>query len=204
MRMGQCNTMGQISQMGQNGPFFQPGAAAGVFVPTMAQPGRPGYSQAQMAQVRAVPRWQPQQAMRAQAPLNAAAAAAASAAYGGMPNAAQAIAQFRASAGLAAANGVRHYAPQVQGQAANQVRPVNMTARPITGGQQPPRSSGGLLAISGMPTGLPRGPQPGQPMGAMGVGSRPASYKYTPDVRNPQQPAPPQMAAAHSRPKFVD
>merc|ERR1719376_1594541 len=78
-------------------------------------------------------------------------------------------------------------------QQGQQVRPVNVNARPITGGQQPPRAAGDA--------GMPRGPQPGQqPMGAaMGVTSRPANYKYTPTVRNPQpasvpvQPAPPAM-----------
>merc|ERR1719209_1253930 len=192
--MGQMGQINQINQMTQMGQMFQPGAGAGYFVPTMPQPGRPGYFPAQMAQVRATPRWQPQQAMRPQGPPPA---AAATAAYGAMPN----PAQFRGNAALAAAAQARPMQPQMQqGQ---QVRPVNVNARPITGGQQPPRAS----AAGGMPGGgmpgasMPRGPQPGQqPMGAaMGVTSRPANYKYTPTVRNPQpasvpvQPAPPAM-----------
>jgi len=198
MRMGQMGQINQINQMTQMGQMFQPGAGAGYFVPTMPQPGRPGYFPAQMAQVRATPRWQPQQAMRPQGPPNPAAAAAATAAYGAMPNPAQA-AQFRGNAALAAAAQARPMQPQVQ--QAQQVRPVNVNARPITGGQQPPRASiaGGMPGMPGMPAGMPRGPQPGQPMAGMGVGSRPATYKYTPAVRNPQpasvpvQPAPPQM-----------
>jgi len=198
MRMGQMGQINQINQMTQMGQMFQPGAGAGYFVPTMPQPGRPGYFPAQMAQVRATPRWQPQQAMRPQGPPNPAAAAAATAAYGAMPNPAQA-AQFRGNAALAAAAQARPMQPQVQ--QAQQVRPVNVNARPITGGQQPPRASvaGGMPGMPGMPAGMPRGPQPGQPMAGMGVGSRPANYKYTPAVRNPQpasvpvQPAPPQM-----------
>lgn len=210
MRMGQIGQINQMNQMGQMGQMFQPGAGAGYFVPTMPQPGRPGYFPAQMAQVRASPRWQPQQAMRAQAPPNAAAAAAATAAYGAMPNAAQA-AQFRGNAALAAAAGARPMGPQGQGQSANQVRPVNMNARPITGGQQPPRgTAAGMPGMPGMPAGMPRGPQPGQPMSTMGVPNRPASYKYTPTVRNPQpaqavpvQPAPPQMAATQPQQAVV-
>ena len=73
MRMGQMGQINQINQMTQMGQMFQPGAGAGYFVPTMPQPGRPGYFPAQMAQVRATPRWQPQQAMRPQGPPNAAA-----------------------------------------------------------------------------------------------------------------------------------
>jgi len=203
MRMGQMGQINQINQMTQMGQMFQPGAGAGYFVPTMPQPGRPGYFPAQMAQVRATPRWQPQQAMRPQGPPNAAAAAAATAAYGAMPNPAQA-AQFRGNAALAAAAQARPMQPQVQQvQQGQQVRPVNVNARPITGGQQPPRATaaGGMPGMpGGMPAGMPRGPQPGQPMGAMGVGNRPANYKYTPTVRNPQptpsvpvQPAPPAM-----------
>ena len=201
MRMGQMGQINQINQMTQMGQMFQPGAGAGYFVPTMPQPGRPGYFPAQMASVRATPRWQPQQAMRPQGPPNAAAAAA-TAAYGAMPNPAQA-AQFRGNAALAAAAQARPMQPQVQQvQQGQQVRPVNVNARPITGGQQPPRAAaaGGMPGMpGGMPAGMPRGPQPGQPMGAMGVGSRPANYKYTPAVRNPQpasvpvQPAPPAM-----------
>jgi len=201
MRMGQMGQINQINQMTQMGQMFQPGAGAGYFVPTMPQPGRPGYFPAQMASVRATPRWQPQQAMRPQGPPNAAAAAA-TAAYGAMPNPAQA-AQFRGNAALAAAAQARPMQPQVQQiQQGQQVRPVNVNARPITGGQQPPRAAaaGGMPGMpGGMPAGMPRGPQPGQPMGAMGVGSRPATYKYTPAVRNPQpasvpvQPAPPAM-----------
>lgn len=201
MRMGQMGQINQINQMTQMSQMFQPGAGAGYFVPTMPQPGRPGYFPTQMAQVRATPRWQPQQAMRPQGPPNAAAAAAATAAYGAMPNPGQA-AQFRGNVPMAAAAGARPMNPQ--GPQGQQLRPVNVNARPITGGQQPPRASvaAGMPGMPAMPAGMPRGPQPGQPMGAMGVGSRPASYKYTQAVRNPQpsqpvpvQPAPPQMAA---------
>merc|ERR1719447_2286571 len=188
MRMGQMGQINQMTQMTQMGQMFQPGAGAGYFVPTMPQPGRPGYFPPQMAQVRATPRWQPQQAMRPQGPPNAAAAAAATAAYGAMPNPAQQAAQFRGNAALAAAAQARPMQPQVQpGQG---VRPVNVNARPITGGQQPPRASiaGGMPGgIPGVPAGMPRGPQPGQPMGGpMGGVNRPANYKYTPTVRNAQ------------------
>lgn len=202
MRMGQMGQINQMTQMTQMGQMFQPGAGAGYFVPTMPQPGRPGYFPPQMAQVRATPRWQPQQAMRPQGPPNAAAAAAATAAYG-MPNPAQA-AQFRGNAAMAAAAQARPMQPQVQQQG---VRPVNVNARPITGGQQPPRAAaaGGMPGMPGVPAGMPRGPQPGQPMGPMGV-NRPANFKYTPTVRNavptsvpvqqPQQPAPAQLQQA--------
>merc|ERR1719309_1904656 len=111
MRMGQMGQINQINQMTQMGQMFQPGAGAGYFVPTMPQPGRPGYFPAQMAQVRATPRWQPQQAMRPQGPPNTAAAAA-TAAYGAMPNPAQA-AQFRGNAALAATAQARPMQPQV-------------------------------------------------------------------------------------------
>jgi len=203
MRMGQMGQINQMTQMTQMGQMFQPGAGAGYFVPTMPQPGRPGYFPPQMAQVRATPRWQPQQAMRPQGPPNAAAAAAATAAYGAMPNPAQA-AQFRGNAAMAAAAQARPMQPQIQQQG---VRPVNVNARPITGGQQPPRAAtaGGMPGMPGVPAGMPRGPQPGQPMGPMGV-NRPANFKYTPTVRNavptsvpvqqPQQPAPAQLQQA--------
>jgi len=193
MRMGQMGQINQINQMTQMSQMFQPGAGAGYFVPTMPQPGRPGYFPTQMAQVRATPRWQPQQTMRPQGP------APPNAAYGAMPGP-NAAGQFRGNVPMAAA-GARPMNPQ--GGQGQQLRPVNVNARPITGGQQPPRASAaqGMPGMPAMPAGMPRGPQPGQPMSAMA--NRPANYKYTPAVRNPQpsqpvpvQPAPPQAAMA--------
>merc|ERR1719374_537307 len=162
MRMGQMGQINQINQMTQMGQMFQPGAGAGYFVPTMPQPGRPGYFPTQMAQVRATPRWQPQQTMRPQGP------APPNAAYGAMPG--PNAGQFRGNVPMAAA-GARPMNPQ--GGQGQQLRPVNVNARPITGGQQPPRASA-AQGMPGMPADMPRGPQPGQPMGAMA--NRPANY----------------------------
>jgi len=50
-------------RMHQMGPFIQPGASGGYFVPTIAQPQR-FYGAAQMAQMRTTPRWPAQSPVR--------------------------------------------------------------------------------------------------------------------------------------------
>lgn len=129
-------------RMQQIGQFIQPGSTGGYFVPTIPQPQR-FYGAAQMAQLRATPRWP------AQSPVRPGAQGGANA-YAGMQN------SYR-----------------------GQPRPTNQTTgmrgnigvpRPITG-QQPSNIQGRPLA--------------GQ--GVVASSSRPVNYKYTSNMRNPQQ-----------------
>lgn len=129
-------------RMQQIGQFIQPGSTGGYFVPTIPQPHR-FYGAAQMAQIRATPRWPAQSPVRpgAQGGTNA---------YAGMQN------SYR---------GQPRPSNQTTGMRGNISVP-----RPITG-QQPSNIQGRPLA--------------GQ--GVVASGSRPVNYKYTSNMRNPQQ-----------------
>jgi polyadenylate-binding protein len=109
------------------GQMFQPGGA-GYFVPTMPQTQQRFFTPAQMAQVRASPRWQPPQQVRPQA---------------GQPGAG-----FQA---MPAGTQIRQARPTGQ----QQVRGP-MSARPITG-QQPGVAGGPRIPGMGQQVGRPGG-----------------------------------------------
>lgn len=124
-RLASMRMQGQ--QMGQ---MFQPGGA-GYFVPTMPQAQQRFFTPAQMAQVRASPRWQPPQQVRPQA-------GQAGAGFQAMPAGAQ-VRQARPTG-----------QPQVRGA---------MSARPITGQQAGGPRVAGMPQQVGRPGGP--GPVPG-------------------------------------------
>lgn len=115
-------------RMHQMGQMFQPSSAGGYFVPTLPQPQR-FYGHAQVAPIRATPRWpaQPQVRPNTQGGTSA---------YPGMQNA------FRAAA-------------RAPGQA-SAMRNVSSMARPITGQQtaniRPMAAPGGVVNPTGRPT----------------------------------------------------
>lgn len=149
-----------ISQM------FPPGGpnagTAGFYVPTMPQP-RPAYYANSMQPVRATPRWPNQQQVRGPAQP------------GMMTMATAQASQMRAP---------RPAMPQ------QQVRAAAMSARPITGGQQPlggvPQQRAVMQSAMGMP-------QMGQAMPMQQM--QRAAFKYNTAMRNPPQNVPPQQIA---------
>jgi polyadenylate-binding protein len=107
----------RLQQNQQMGQMFQPGGA-GYFVPTLPQAQQRFFTPAQMAQVRASPRWQPPQQM---------------------PRSAQpATAGFQAMPG---STQVRQAMPTAGAASANQVRQPSMNARPITAGTRQPQAA---------------------------------------------------------------
>ncbi|KAK9890487.1 hypothetical protein WA026_010568 [Henosepilachna vigintioctopunctata] len=112
-------------RMHQMGPFIQPGASSGYFVPTIPAPQR-FYGAAQVAQIRTSPRWPAQAQVR---PGTQGAAAAYST---GMPNA------YRA-------------ATRPPNQSAAMRNSISTVPRPITG-QQPPNIQGRPLGGQGVVT----------------------------------------------------
>jgi len=118
----------------QMGQMFQPGSA-GYFVPTMQQAPQRYFTPAQLAQVRASPRWQTPQAVR--------------------PTAQQAAAGFQAMPG-----GAQMRQPR-PAQAAAPAAPagVRTAARPITGQQPGAAAATGQRLPAGMPGIRPNMPQ---------------------------------------------
>ncbi|KAL3290185.1 hypothetical protein HHI36_023545 [Cryptolaemus montrouzieri] len=112
-------------RMHQMGPFIQPGASSGYFVPTIPAPQR-FYGAAQVTQIRTSPRWP------AQAPVRPGAQGTAAAYTTGMPNA------YRA-------------ATRPPNQSATMRNSLNSVPRPITG-QQPPNIQGRPLGGQGVVT----------------------------------------------------
>jgi len=150
-------------RMQQVGQMFQQGGA-GYFVPTMAQAQR-FYTPAQMAQVRASPRWPTQPQLRPGAQATTA-----------FPPMQTAAAPF-SRAGPRPAS------------AANQQAAMrsSVSARPITG-QQPGRVTG--VAPTTMQVSRTSA-MPSTPVAQ----ARPSNYKYTANMRNPPQAVPVQQAA---------
>lgn len=154
-----------LRMQGQQMPsMFPPGpaaAAAGFYVPTMHQPRPPFYANS-MQQVRATPRWTNQQQVRGPVPQGG----------GMMP-------------GMANAQNQQMRQPRPAGMQQASVRAPPMTARPITGGQQPVAVAQQRTPV--MPpqmSGMPAAP----PMQGMQVPR--TAYKYNPAMRNPPQALP--------------
>ncbi|XP_053966264.1 polyadenylate-binding protein [Anastrepha ludens] len=157
-------------RMQQLGQIFQPNAAGGFFVPTMA-PGQRFFGPQVTQPIRNTPRWAPQvrPAAGVQGVTQAGAAAAAA---GGFQNAAAMAATGTAQFRPAAAAG-RGQPQAVQGAhaavaAANTMR--NTGARAITGQQA---VAAGNIQMAGAP------------ITASGAQQRAANYKYTANMRNP-------------------
>lgn len=135
-------------------------AAAGFYVPTMQQRA---YFPNNMQPVRAQPRWAGQQQMRGPAQPGVMTMATAQAAQ------------------------MRQARPQMPQQP---VRAANMSARPITGGQQPLGPVPQQRAATVLPSAMGM-PQMGQAMPMPQMGPRP-SFKYNTAMRNPPQNIPQQ------------
>lgn len=151
----------QNPQMTQMFPPGAPAAAAGFYVPTMPQP-RPAYYPNSMQQVRPQPRWAAQQQVRGQAQPGMMTAMA-------TPQQAAQMRQARPTA----------IPPQ-------QVRPSQMTARPITG-QQP------LAVPQQRPAVMPSGMGIPQQMSGGAMAMPRAAFKYNQAMRNPPQVLPGQQ-----------
>lgn len=157
-------------RMQQMGQIFQPGNAGGYFVPTIPQPQR--FYGPQVTQIRTTPRWAAQtpQVRQAAGGQGANVAAAASAAY---PNAIIATNQYRPAGGAAAAAARAGQQAQNAAQSAAQTSAaLRNQARPITGQQ----------AVAAQP----------RPISTQVPNSqnRPATYKYTQNMRNPPNTVP--------------
>uniref|UniRef100_A0A1L8DHH2 Polyadenylate-binding protein n=1 Tax=Nyssomyia neivai TaxID=330878 RepID=A0A1L8DHH2_9DIPT len=155
-------------RMQQMGQLYQPSGAAGYFVPSIPPTQR--FYGPQMTQLRTTPRWATQPAIRQSGGVQNAnsGAVAVGVPTGGYPNLSSGAgaAQYRPGGG---AGGVR--AGQGAGQSAqNAQASLRNVARPITGNQ----NAAGAI----------QGRQIAAPVANTG---RTGNYKYTTNMRNPQQ-----------------
>lgn len=176
-------------RMQQLGQIFQPNAAGGFFVPTMA-PGQRFFGPQVTQPIRNTPRWAPQ--VRPAAGVQGLTQTGAAAAAGSFTNAAAMAAtgnaQFRPAAAAARGQPQTVQGAHAAAAAANTMR--NTGARAITGQQTV--TAGNI-------------PMAGAPITAGGAQQRAANYKYTANMRNPPpQPVQqqPQVQPMHQKGKL--